>query len=57
MICPPCKRAGGHNRMANEAITRALRETRQIEANYHHGRCEAPTTCSCQHVVGMVVRT
>ena len=41
MMCGPCKQAGVCNAMEAPRAAEAL-----------HQECEAPSTCTCQHVTG-----
>lgn len=46
MICKPCKTAGNALRQSgNNAKSKRL-----------HSRCEAPSTCTCQHKLTPVIK-
>lgn len=59
MICDPCRDAGRYNKeMILAAEARSLNESEEfhLAAIRRHQRCEARTTCPCQHRTGQLVK-
>jgi hypothetical protein len=53
MICDPCKRAGRYFKEARNGADECVAPS-FVEAL--HAKCEAPTTCPCQHGIGQHVK-
>jgi hypothetical protein len=57
VICPPCRKGGKLNTDASRENFNSVAEAEKIrvKARKQHARCEAGTTCACQHVIGNVL--
>lgn len=59
MICLPCREGGVANRAANVYSVDGQLGYVSIAAHNAgllHEQCEAPSTCPCQHLTGLVIQ-